>query len=82
MCRLFPPELIEAIATGDPPPAALKAVARHIQGDWLAAAAPTGAAGKDLARICDEMAWAAVNGSGDADHAWAPLLLPGGSGGV
>lgn len=76
-CRLFPPELIDAIASGGPPaPGALDAIARHMRGDWLAAMPGNGAARADLAAVSRELAWAAANGSAQPDDPSDPVRLP------
>lgn len=66
MCRLFAPELIEAIATGRPPaPDAVEAIAAHIQRDWTAAGCMIDFAGEASIQVCRKLARAATVGSDD-----------------
>jgi len=66
MCRLFAPELIEAIATGNPPTrGAIEAVAAHIQRDWTAAGCKFDCAAQAAAPVCRRLALVAVIGPDD-----------------
>ena len=66
MCRLFAPELIEAIATGKPPaPGAIEAIAAHIRRDWTAAGCVIDFLGEGSSQVCRTLAMAATVGSGD-----------------